>query len=139
MSRSPPHQALSSPQGEPGTQPVTRVLVQRAWKMVSDSQAGSLRLREVSLPGEGSLRDPTHCLGLLLCALSIVQSTCKNPRASCRAEDQHQRASGLPTPASRQSTSGPQLQPAYTRQKAWGLLSVDGLLSMARLERHRLG
>lgn len=50
------------PQGEPGTQPVTRVLVQRVWKMVSDSQAGSLRTREVSLPGEGSLRDPTHCL-----------------------------------------------------------------------------
>lgn len=50
------------PQGGPGTKPVTCVLVQQVWMMVSDSQAGFLRAREVSLPGEGSLRDPKHCL-----------------------------------------------------------------------------
>lgn len=50
------------PQGGLGTRPVTRVLVQQVWKMVSDSQAGFLRAREVSLPGDGSLRDPIHCL-----------------------------------------------------------------------------
>lgn len=31
------------PQGGAGTQPVTCVLVQRVWKIVSDSQAGFLR------------------------------------------------------------------------------------------------
>ena len=89
-------QALrSSPRGF-GTQPVTLGTMcwpGGVWKMVSESQAGSLGGREVSLqqgpegiPGQahrrGVLAGPHTAPHLLLCALSVVRSTGENPRSS---------------------------------------------------------